>query len=168
MISNGCVKHQVLKVQAEIYFGDGITGKTILDVGCWDGFNSFEAELRGAKRVLATDHFAWSDQCWGRRAAFDLAKRALNSSVEVLDIPLDKLSIETVGQFDIVLFLGVLYHLKNPLADLERVSRLAKEMIIVETHMDALDYRGPAMVFYPTNELANNVDKLVGAEPSLR
>ena len=156
VISNGRVKLATLKAQADIYFSDGIAGKTVLDVGCWDGFNSFEAERRGARRVLATDHFAWSDQCWGKRAAFDLAKQALNSSVEVLDLSLEDLSTETVGQFDIVLFLGVFYHLKNPFAGLERVAELAKELIIVETHMDARKHPKPAMVFYPTNELAND------------
>jgi tRNA (mo5U34)-methyltransferase len=37
-----------------------LSGKTVLDVGAWDGFFSFEAERRGAKRVLATDHYCWS------------------------------------------------------------------------------------------------------------
>ena len=37
-----------------------LTGKTVLDIGSWDGFFSFQAEKAGAKRVLATDHFCWS------------------------------------------------------------------------------------------------------------
>ncbi|HWL30629.1 MAG TPA: DUF1698 domain-containing protein [Xanthobacteraceae bacterium] len=156
LLSNGNAKIEVLRAQAEIYFSGGIEGKTVLDIGCWDGFNSFEAERRGASRVLATDHFAWSDACWGDRRSFDFAKEALNSSVEVMDIDLADLSVATVGQFDIVLFLGVFYHLRNPFADLERVAKLAKETLIVETHMDALDYPRPAMVFYPTNELAGD------------
>jgi len=156
LLSNGNTKIEVLRAQADIYFGREIRGKTVLDVGCWDGFNSFEAERRGASRVLATDHFAWSDECWGDRRSFELARRGLKSSVEAKDMGLDDLSIETVGQFDIVLFLGVFYHLKHPFADLERVAKLAKETLIVETYMDALDYPRPAMVFYPTNELAND------------
>lgn len=156
VVSNGNTKLDVLRAQADIYFSHGVRGKTVLDVGCWDGFNSFEAERRGAARVLATDHFAWSDRCWGNRQAFELAKRGLNSKVDVQDIALDDLSASSVGQFDIVLFLGVFYHLKNPFADLERISRLAKETIVVETHMDALDYPRPAMVFYPTDELAGD------------
>jgi tRNA (mo5U34)-methyltransferase len=156
VMSKGNAKKAVLQAQADIYFKSGIKGKTIVDIGCWDGFNSFEAELRGASRVLATDHFAWSNDCWGHRGAFDLAKRGLKSSVEVRDIPLDDMSVVSVGQFDIVLFLGVFYHLKNPFADLQRVAMIAKETIVVETHMDALDYPRPAMVFYPTAELAND------------
>jgi tRNA (mo5U34)-methyltransferase len=36
-----------------------LDGKTVLDIGAWDGYFSFEAERRGAKRVVALDHFAW-------------------------------------------------------------------------------------------------------------
>jgi len=42
----------------------------VLDVGCWDGFNTFEAIRRGAERVVAADHFVWHH---GSRAAFELA-----------------------------------------------------------------------------------------------
>ena len=60
----------------------------MLDVGAWDGFFSFEAERRGAERVLAVDGPAWSEPAWGGRTAtgprhsFELARRALGSSVE--------------------------------------------------------------------------------------
>ena len=42
-----------------------LSGKTVLDIGAWDGFFSFQAEKAGAKRVLATDHFCWSGPGWG-------------------------------------------------------------------------------------------------------
>ncbi|HWC37614.1 MAG TPA: hypothetical protein VG476_03745, partial [Acidimicrobiales bacterium] len=35
------------------------SGRTVLDIGCWDGANSFRAEQGGAKRVVAMDHYAW-------------------------------------------------------------------------------------------------------------
>ena len=53
--------------------------KTVLDIGCWDGFWSFYAEQRGAKRVLATDDSA---QNWAGEAGFFLAKELLKSTVE--------------------------------------------------------------------------------------
>lgn len=165
VMSKGNTKKDVLQAQANAYFKPGIKGKSVIDIGCWDGFNSFEAERLGASRVLAVDHFAWSEECWGDRGAFALAKRGLNSSVDVRDISLEDTSVEAVGQFDIVLFLGVLYHLRNPLADLLRVSKIAKEMIVVETHLDALDYPRPAMVFYPTTELANDHTNWWGPNP---
>ena len=40
-----------------------VQGKTVLDIGAWDGYFSFEAERRGARRVLALDHYVWSMDC---------------------------------------------------------------------------------------------------------
>ena len=53
-----------------------------------------------------------------------------------------------IGTFDIVLFLGVLYHLKEPYTALEILYDITEDLLIVETHMDALDYNKPAMVIY--------------------
>ena len=146
----------VLRPQAEIYFKNGVTGQSVIDVGCWDGYNSFEAKRRGAARVLATDHFAWSDACWGSRESFELARAHLAPDVEVMDIDVDEIAPETVGTFDVVLFLGVLYHLRHPFAALERMASVCGKTIVVESHLDALDVDRPAMIFYPTNELAND------------
>lgn len=66
----------------------------------------FEAEKRGAARVLATDYFCWGGPGWGTRAGFDLAHRLLNSKVEAKEIDIPDISPETVGVFDIVLFLA--------------------------------------------------------------
>lgn len=133
-----------------------LDGLSVLDVGAWDGFFSFEAERRGAARVLATDHFAWSGRSWGSRAGFDLAREVLNSRVEALDIDVPDISPETVGRFDVVLFLGVLYHVKDPLGALERVAAVAQKSLIVETAVDLLEVRRPAMAFYPGSELDND------------
>ncbi len=46
---------------------DDLSGLTVLDIGAWDGFFSFEAERRGAARVLATDSYSWSGNGWGTR-----------------------------------------------------------------------------------------------------
>ena len=69
LVSQGGIPLAVLNAQADIYFPHGLEGKTFLDIGCWDGFNSIEAHRRGAARVLATDHFAWTSRCWGDRAS---------------------------------------------------------------------------------------------------
>src|SRR5947209_18146324 len=55
-----------------------LTGWSVLDVGAWDGYYSFEAERRGASRVMALDHVVWNDPAIGRRG-FELARRALGS-----------------------------------------------------------------------------------------
>ena len=69
----------------EIRMPQGLRGKTVLDVGAWDGFFSFEAERRGASRVLATDSFVWKNKSWGSKAGFDLATRVLRSNVNLLN-----------------------------------------------------------------------------------
>jgi tRNA (mo5U34)-methyltransferase len=151
--SPGMTPLPVLQAQANIYFRHGIEGKSFLDIGCWDGFNSFEALRRGARRVLATDHFAWSEGCWGDRRAFDLARQHLAPTVEVMDVDLPDLTPDRVGHFDVVLFAGVLYHLRHPFLTLERMADLATSELILETHLDATEYERPVMVFYPGKEL---------------
>src|SRR4249920_1793425 len=69
----GVKSAEVLGVEADVVFRHGVTGKSVLDIGAWDGFFSFEAERRGAARVLATDHFCWSGEGWGTKAGFDYA-----------------------------------------------------------------------------------------------
>ena len=126
-----------------------LRGKTVLDVGAWDGFFSFEAERRGAARVLATDSYCWGGEGWGTKAGFDLARVALGSQVENKEIDVLDLSPASVGMFDVVLFLGVLYHLRNPLLGLERVASVTRELLVVETAVDLVWLRQPAIAFYP-------------------
>jgi tRNA (mo5U34)-methyltransferase len=156
VVTPGATPREVLQATADIYFKDDVSGRTVIDIGCWDGFNSFEAKRRGAARVLATDHFAWSDQCWGARESFDLARENLGLEIDVLDIDLQDITPESVGTFDVVLFAGVLYHLRHPLLGLEQVTKICDGLLIVETHLDALDLTQPAMVFYPADELVGD------------
>ena len=156
ILSPGATKIDLLRALADIYFRYDIAGKSFLDVGCWDGFNSFEAYKRGASNVLATDHFAWREPCWGDRRAFELGRACLAPDIKVMDIDLPDLTPASVGQFDVVLFAGVLYHLRNPLWGLETVGRLTNSLLIVETEMDAVDYPRPLMVFYPGIELGGD------------
>lgn len=135
-----------------------LRGKTVLDVGAWDGFFSFEAERRGAERVVAIDPNAWGaplgpDNPWSGQEGFKLARRVLGSKVEDVDIALDELTPERIGRFDVVLFMGVFYHLPDPLPVLERVASVTAERLILETHADLLWLRRPAMVYYPGTQL---------------
>ena len=142
-------------------------GKTVLDVGAFDGFFSFEAERRGAKRVLATDSFAWSESHhWSSKRSFDLARMALGSKVEDMTIDVLELSPEKVGTFDIVLFLGVLYHMKYPLLALERVASVTREMIVIETLVDMLQHSHPAMAFYAGDEMFGDATNWHGPNPA--
>jgi tRNA (mo5U34)-methyltransferase len=133
-----------------------LTGKTVLDIGAWDGFFSFEAERRGAARVLATDVPPWGGRERGTKAGFGLARQVLGSKVEDRAIDVMDISREELGEFDLVLFLGVLYHLRHPLLALERVYEVSGEHLILETHVHMIGGRRPLMVFYPTDELARD------------
>jgi tRNA (mo5U34)-methyltransferase len=166
ILSPGAVGLDTLRKQADVYFRGGMTGKTFLDVGCWDGFNSIEAARRGAARVLATDHYVWSDSGPGARRSFELARERLAPSVEVLDLDLAELTTGRVGTFDVVLFAGVFYHLRHPLLVLEQIAPLVKETLIVETHLDARWLRRPAMVFYPGREQDNDPTNWWGPNPA--
>ena len=145
-------------------FPESFAGKTVLDMGTWNGFFSYEAERRGAKRVLATDKFVW--QTPGHREAFHLAKAALNSKIEEMEIDVFDISRETVGEFDIVFFMGVLYHMRHPVLSLEKLAGVTREMAIIETVVDMLGHKRPAMAYYETNELYGDYSNWVGPNPA--
>lgn len=158
-----------------------LTGKTVLDIGAWDGFYSFAAEKRGAKRVLATDSFIWEqrqlygldDNFWrdfgAGKQGFELARKIFNSQVEDYNIDVLDLDPAQIGTFDVVLFLGVLYHMKYPLYALEKVRSVTKELLILETHFSLFFslFPIPLMRFYPTNELSKDVTNWTGANIAL-
>jgi tRNA (mo5U34)-methyltransferase len=131
-------------------------GKTVLDVGAWDGFFSFEAERRGAARVVAADYYSWHGGGWGSKAGFELARAALGSRVEDVDIDVMDLSPGRIGVFDVVFFLGVLYHLRHPLLALERIASVTRSLLVLETVVDMVGIERPAAAFYAGRELNND------------
>ena len=141
-----------------------LEGMTVLDVGAGNGFFSFEAERRGANRVLATDSYAW--QTWDGKSGFNLARRALNSKVQALEIDVLDLSPDKIGTFDLVLCLGVLYHMRHPLLSLEKVFSVTGNQLILETTVELFSEERPAMVFYPGTEFANDPTNWCGANPA--
>ena len=145
------------KKMKRLNFPESFKGKTVLDIGSWDGFFAFEAERRGAEKVLATDSFIWQGSVdWAGKQGFDLAKRVLNSKVDEQVVDILDISPETVGMHDVVFFLGVLYHMRHPLLSLEKVESVTKEMVILETAVDMLWHRRPAIAFYPTDEVGSD------------
>lgn len=149
-----------------LHIPQDLSGKSVLDVGAWDGFFSFEAERRGAARVVASDDFAWHGCNWSDKSGFELARQALGSRVEDIDIDVMDLAPDRVGTFDLVLFLGVLYHLRHPLLALERVASVTQGQLILETHVDLTWLRRPAMAFYPDEELAWDPTNWWGPNPA--
>jgi tRNA (mo5U34)-methyltransferase len=143
-------------------------GRSVLDIGAWDGYYSFQAERLGAARIMALDHYVWGVDMGARqvywaecaergelpdhdrdlkdfwmpdlpgRRAFDFARRALDSKVEATVADFATVDLATVGTYDVVLYLGVLYHMKEPLRALERVHSVTNEVAVIETQAMAV------------------------------
>jgi tRNA (mo5U34)-methyltransferase len=134
-----------------------LTGWSVLDIGANDGFFSFTAEERGAERVLATDYPHWTgdveyyEQVPPRKGHFETARELRGSTVQDRTISVYDISREELGGFDLVLFLGVLYHLVHPTIGLEHAVQVADKLIIVEfgVHRDNPDDDVPRMYFSP-------------------
>lgn len=133
-----------------------LRGKSVLDINAWDGFHSFEAERRGASRVVALDHYMWAmdlaehhkywKECKDRgvvpapyhtmpyyrpdelpgKIGFDTARRALGSSVEAVVGDFMEMDLKPLGAFDVVFYFGSLYHMENPLLALQRVAAVTR------------------------------------------
>jgi tRNA (mo5U34)-methyltransferase len=104
-----------------------LSGITLLDVGCNAGFYALEAKRRGAKRVLGVD----GQRQHVRQGLF--VRKVLGLEVEFRRLNVYELSPRVVGQFDITLALGLLYHLKHPILALENLYRVTKELLVIET-----------------------------------
>ncbi len=103
-----------------------LSGLSVLDIGCNEGFFAFEAERRGAAPAAAIDK--------GREAAakFDLVHRLLDSRVEFRRIRIDELDPRRDGRFDLVFFLSVFHHLRHPLLTIDQVAALTRGCAVME------------------------------------
>lgn len=133
-----------------------LAGKSVLDIGAWDGYFSFAAERLGASQVTAVDSFAWGGAEWGSQESFNLAREVLGSEVKDHYAEVLELSPERVGVHDVVLFLGVLYHMRHPLLALEHAASVTGELLVVETLGDMSLTRRPAAAFYPGSSMDND------------
>jgi tRNA (mo5U34)-methyltransferase len=142
-------------------------GQTVLDIGAYDGFYSFEAERRGAARVVAADKWSWNWPGSDARQNFELAHSVLDSRVETVEVSVEDLSPATAtGTFDLVLFLGILYHAPDPLGYLERVHSVTSGLAIVETLVDLLDVKVPALGYYAGDSLNADASNHFGPNPA--
>lgn len=134
---------------------EDLNGKRLLDIGCWDGFYSFEAEKHGAQ-VTSVD-------CW-HPSNFFKAKELLQSQAEFHELSVYDVSQARLGSFDYVLFLGVLYHLRHPLLALEQVCEVTREFAVIESHVidNLYEAERPLMEFYEFDELGGQYDNWWG------
>lgn len=105
-------------------FPEDLSGKSVLDLGCSFGYFTFEAERRGAKRVLGID----VDPDSVRKARLLAECKGSRASFECRDLERD-LPDEA---FDYVLGLNILHHLRDPIAALDRLISITRERLILE------------------------------------
>lgn len=112
-----------------------LTGKSVLDIGAWDGYFSFLAEQRGASRVLAIDTFDMGDPRLPQSIdGFNTAKEILGSKVEYRIMRVEDLD-QLDEMFDVVFFFGVYYHVENPILSFDRACEKSKSLLLVEGDM---------------------------------
>ena len=104
-----------------------MTDRSVLDIGCNGGFYSLEMKRRGAARVLGIDF----DEDYLQQARFA-------AEVEGLDVEFRRLSVYDVGaleeRFDVVFFIGVLYHLRHPLLALDLIhEHVSQDMLVFQS-----------------------------------
>jgi tRNA (mo5U34)-methyltransferase len=116
---------------AQIGMPDDLTGMRVLDIGARDGFFTFEAERRGAREVVALDNEP------PHRTGFSIAAELVGSNATYVTENVYSLSPERYGRFDLVFFLGVIYHLRHPLLALDRIYDICAPdaLLLLETHM---------------------------------
>jgi tRNA (mo5U34)-methyltransferase len=122
-----------------------LTGRTVLDIGCNAGFYSLEMKRRGAARVLGVDH----DPGY-------LAQARFATEIAGLDVEYRELSVYDVGsigeRFDIVFFIGVLYHLRHPLLALDLIhEHVANDLLVFQSLQ-----RGDPRILTPEPDYAFN------------
>jgi tRNA (mo5U34)-methyltransferase len=110
IFGNGRPNPIILRAFDDIQFA----GKKVLEIGCWDGMWSFEAEKRGASLVYATDLV--TQRPFADQPTFQTAHRILNSKV-IYNPAVSVYDVDGLGvrDFDVVIYCGVYYHLKDPL-----------------------------------------------------
>ena len=120
-----------------------LRGKRVLDIGCRDGLFCFEAEKLGASEVIGVDNDLFP-------GVTEFLIRTLHSRVTIRSFNLFDLRPETFGLFDVVLFPGVLYHLRYPFWALKLIRDVLTEdgTLILETAILADDNRH-ALMFCP-------------------
>jgi tRNA (mo5U34)-methyltransferase len=164
-----------------------LKGTSLLDIGGVDGGYAFRAEAAGAAPVAVLDHYLWATdaarygeihrECIAKgvvppaphesdawhpdtlpgRWRFDLARQVLHSGAEAIVLDFMDCDLSDVGQWDVVLYLGVLYHIADPVRALRRVAAVTRHTAIIET--EAMVLRGrrlPLWCFFPDGELNND------------
>jgi tRNA (mo5U34)-methyltransferase len=157
---------------------DDLTGKTVLDIGAWDGSFTWACEKLGGE-VTSIDTNTAAGGNWGGPGGYEFCKRVLGAKAKLIyPLSIYDLPREMYSQFDLVLNFGVLYHLHHPMIALEKTFLATRPggMAIFETAYDSRNstwgashwslwpnHEGdPTNYFYPTIEGLKNALKMYG------
>jgi tRNA (mo5U34)-methyltransferase len=125
-----------------------LRGRTVLDIGCNGGFYSIEMKRRGADRVLGID--------WDERY---LNQARFATDMTGVDVEFRRMSVYDVGslreRFDVVLFMGVLYHLRHPLLALDLLhEHVTRDLLVFQSMLRGANTIRPIAPDYPFSETA--------------
>ena len=186
VVTPGFKSSDVLADELEaIGLPDRLEGRSVLDIGGWDGFFAFEAERRGARPVAVLDHYMWAmdspgqqaywRECQDRgvtprpyhetefwhpdtlpgKAGFETARNLRGSGVRDIVADFMECDLAELGVWDVVLYLGVLYHMEDPLRALRRLRAVTRELAVIETEAVVVPgfEQEPMWRFFPRAEL---------------
>jgi tRNA (mo5U34)-methyltransferase len=182
--SVGAKPGEVIEREWRLFGLENLHGQRLLDIGGADGAYAFLAERAGASPVAVLDHYVWSvdPDAYGRlyndhvragktppaphesdlwdperlpgRWRFDTARQLLGSKVQAFAADFMECDLEELGAWDVVLYLGVLYHMEDPLRAMRRVAALTRRQAIVETEAIVVPgHPEPLWRFFPGGEL---------------
>lgn len=126
----------------EPFIPKNLAGWSVLDIGCNAGFYSFEMARRGAQVTAIDVDPRYLKQAQWAALQFGLHDQISFEQMQVYDLA------RSGGRFDLVLFLGVLYHLRYPLLGVDAVTRATRKMLVMQT------------LILPGEEISSNTDKL--------
>lgn len=112
-----------------------IANKRILDIGCGDGDVSFLCEMLGAKEVTAID---WADTNFNFMQGIRALRDCMDSKIQICCGNLEDMDLSFLGVRDLIFFLGVLYHLPNPIRVLRKLSVVAPQIVASTRVFDVL------------------------------
>ena len=104
-----------------------MTGMRVLDIGNAEGFFSFEAERRGAAEVIGIENYP------PMARKFEICRAALGSRARTYMANVYDLNPGSFGTFDLVMFFGVLYHLRHPILALQKVASVCTGTLLMQT-----------------------------------
>ncbi len=166
LLTNGGKSLNILQMEKAVILDIiNLNDRSVIDIGAWNGYFSFAAKRAGAARVIATDSFSWRHPIFRGRETFDLARECLGFEIEALEIDPTEMPGD-LNPADVVLFLGVFYHLFDPIMIMQKIAPLARDVLVIETLQDLLEHEKPGMMFYPEAEREKGSTRWWGPNPA--